>query len=53
MTYSLEHKQLVPLVDQAIKEIAPLVQAKEISLEKHVAKELPVLKIDAKGSSRP
>jgi two-component system sensor histidine kinase GlrK len=47
MTYSLEHRQLVPLVDQAIKEIAPLVEAKKISLEKHIARELPVLKIDA------
>jgi len=46
MTYNLESQNIVPLIDQAIKEIGPLVEVKGISLEAKVMEGLPIIKID-------
>lgn len=47
MTYHLEQQDLVPLIDQAIKEIGPLVEAKKINLETKIMEGLPIIKIDS------
>jgi two-component system sensor histidine kinase GlrK len=47
MTYHLEPKHLAPLIDQAIKEMGPLVDAKKINLETKVTEGLPVVKMDS------
>jgi two-component system sensor histidine kinase GlrK len=46
MTYSLEKTAVAPLIHQAVMEITPLVEAKEIKIETDVAAELPALKVD-------
>jgi two-component system sensor histidine kinase GlrK len=46
MTYGLEKSALAPLIQKAVVEIAPLVEAKEIRVETEVAAELPPVKID-------
>ena len=46
MAYTFESTPLAPLVDKAMLEIAPLVEAKKISLEKRIDEKLPILKID-------
>jgi two-component system sensor histidine kinase GlrK len=46
MTYSLEKSAVAPLIQKAVMEITPLVEAKEISIETEVAAELPALKLD-------
>jgi two-component system sensor histidine kinase GlrK len=46
MTYSLEPTALAPLIQKAVMEITPLVEAKEIKIETHIAAELPALKLD-------
>ena len=47
MTYHLEPKDLAPLIDQAIKEMGPLFDAKKINLETKVSEGLPVVKMDS------
>jgi two-component system sensor histidine kinase GlrK len=47
MTYHLEQQDLPPLIDQAIKEIGPLVEAKKINLETKIMEGLPIIKIDS------
>jgi two-component system sensor histidine kinase GlrK len=46
MTYSLERSAVAPLIQKAVMEITPLMEAKEIKLETDVAAELPALKLD-------
>lgn len=46
MTYTFETASLTPLIDKAMLEIAPLVEAKKIGLQKKIDQNLPVLKID-------
>jgi two-component system sensor histidine kinase GlrK len=46
MTYTFESSSLAPLIDKAILEIAPLVEAKKIGLEKKIDEKLPILEID-------
>jgi two-component system sensor histidine kinase GlrK len=46
MTYSLEPTAVAPLIQKAVMEITPLVEAKEIKIETHIAAELPALKLD-------
>jgi two-component system sensor histidine kinase GlrK len=46
MTYSLEKSTLAPLIQRAVTEITPLLEAKEINLETEVATELPPLHVD-------
>ena len=46
MTYSLEKSAVAPLIQKAVMEITPLVEAKEIKIETDVAGELPTLKVD-------
>jgi two-component system sensor histidine kinase GlrK len=46
MTYSLERSAIAPLIQKAVMEITPLVEAKEIKIETDVASELPALKVD-------
>jgi two-component system sensor histidine kinase GlrK len=47
MSFNLEPKNIRPLIDQAIEEISPLVEAKKIHLEVMATKELPTIKIDS------
>jgi len=47
MTYHFEQKNLAPLIDQAIKEIGPLVESKKINLEAKIMEGLPVIKMDS------
>lgn len=47
MSFNLEPKNISPLIDQAIGEIGPLVEAKKINLEVKVTEGLPILKIDS------
>jgi two-component system sensor histidine kinase GlrK len=47
MSFNLEPKNISPLIDQAIGEIGPLVEAKKINLEVTVTEGLPILKIDS------
>ena len=46
MTYHFEPKELAPLIDQVIKEMKPLVEAKEIRFESKMKDALPILKMD-------
>lgn len=46
MTYQIEQKDIVPLIDQVVKEMKPLVETKRIKLESEVAEKLPTPKID-------
>ena len=46
MTYTFTRGDLSPLIDQAMTEIAPLVEAKKILLSKEVEEGLPPLKMD-------
>ncbi len=47
MVYTLEQASLVPLIDQAITEISPLVEAKKINVETKISEELPIIKLDS------
>jgi two-component system sensor histidine kinase GlrK len=47
MTYHLEKNDLSPLMDQAIKEMEPLAEAKKISLSGERMGGLPMLKMDS------
>jgi len=46
MSYQVEQKNVVPLIDQVVKEMKPLVETKKIRLESEVAEKLPIPKID-------
>jgi two-component system sensor histidine kinase GlrK len=46
MTYAFEEGRLGPLIESVIVEMAPLVEAKKISLEAKVGPELPLVKMD-------
>jgi signal transduction histidine kinase len=46
MPYQIEQKNVVPLIDQVVKEMKPLVETKKIRLESEVAEKLPIPKID-------
>jgi two-component system sensor histidine kinase GlrK len=46
MTYAFEEGRLGPLIERVIVEMAPLVEAKKISLEAKVGPELPLVKMD-------
>lgn len=46
MAYQIEQKNIVPLIDQVVKEMGPLVEAKKIRFESEVAEKLPIPKID-------
>jgi two-component system sensor histidine kinase GlrK len=46
MTYGLEKSALAPLIQKAVVEIAPLIEAKDIKIETEIAGELPPIKID-------
>jgi two-component system sensor histidine kinase GlrK len=46
MPFKLEPKNISPLINQAIDEIGPLVEAKKINLEVLVKEGLPIIKID-------
>ncbi len=47
MSFNLEPKNIRPLIDQAVEEIGPLVEAKKIHLEVMAMEGLPVIKIDS------
>jgi two-component system sensor histidine kinase GlrK len=47
MSFNPESKNIRPLIDQAIEEIGPLVEAKKINLEVMVTERLPIIKIDS------
>ena len=47
MIYNFEPTSLAPLVNRAMMEIGPLVEAKKIRLESKIAEELPVIKVDS------
>jgi two-component system sensor histidine kinase GlrK len=46
MNYSFEKSSLAPLINKAVTEITPLVEAKGIRLETEIASELPSVKLD-------
>ena len=46
MIYTFEERSIVPLVDQVMTEVAPLVEAKGIHLRKEVNGDLPPAKLD-------
>lgn len=46
MAYKIEQKNVAPLIDQVVKEMGPLVEAKKIRLESELAARLPIAKID-------
>jgi two-component system sensor histidine kinase GlrK len=46
MTYQIEQKNIIPLIDQVVKEMKPLVETKKITLESEVADKLPIPKVD-------
>jgi two-component system sensor histidine kinase GlrK len=46
MTYNFHHESLVPLIQKAIKEITPLMEAKKIKVWLEAGEELPQVKID-------
>ena len=46
MTYTFKREDISPLIDQAMTEIAPLVEAKRIQLSKQIEHSLPLLKMD-------
>ena len=47
MTYHLEKNDLSPLIDQAIKEMEPLAEAKKINLNRETMEALPILEMDS------
>src|SRR4030042_1220030 len=47
MSFNLEPKNIRPLVEQAVEEISPLVEAKKIHLEVMATEGLPIIKIDS------
>jgi len=47
MSFNFEPKNIRPLIDQAVEEIGPLVEAKKIHLEVMATEGLPILKIDS------
>lgn len=47
MTYHLEKKELLPLIDRAIKEMQPLAEAKKIDLSRKTTEALPILEMDS------
>ena len=46
MTYNFEKGNLFPLIDRAVMEIAPLVEAKRITVEAKIGEALPMIKMD-------
>ncbi|MGD0229441.1 MAG: ATP-binding protein [Syntrophorhabdales bacterium] len=46
MTYSLDEGNIVPLIDQAMTEITPLVEAKKIIFAKEINGDIPPMKMD-------
>jgi two-component system sensor histidine kinase GlrK len=46
MTYTFEKTSLVPLIEKTMMEMGPLVEAKKITLEAKIDKELPAIKMD-------
>ena len=46
MTYAFQEGRLGPLIERVIVEMAPLVEAKKISLEAKMGPELPLVKMD-------
>ncbi len=46
VTYSFEKRRLGPLIERVTMEMAPLVEAKKISLEARLSEELPPVKMD-------
>ena len=46
MTYQIEQQNIVPLIDQVVKEMKPLVETKKIRLESEAAEKLPIPKVD-------
>ena len=46
MTYNFEKSGLMPLINKAVVEITPLVEAKEIKLETEIAAGLPTVRVD-------
>jgi two-component system sensor histidine kinase GlrK len=46
MTYEIEQKNIVPLIDQVVNEMKPLVETKKIRFESEVAEKLPIPKVD-------
>jgi len=46
MTYAFEKATLSPLIDKAVTEMVPLIEAKKIRLEKQIQVELPTIRID-------
>ena len=47
MSFKFEPKNIPPLIDQAIEELGPLVEAKKINLEVTVMERVPMIKIDS------
>jgi len=47
MSFNFEPKNIRPLIDQAVEEIGPLVEAKKIHLEVMATEGLPIIKIDS------
>ncbi|MBI2987002.1 MAG: HAMP domain-containing protein [Deltaproteobacteria bacterium] len=47
MVYNFEPTSLAPLVNRAMIEIGPLVEAKKIRLDSRIAEELPVITVDS------
>jgi len=47
MSFDFEPKNIRPLIDQAIEELGPLVEAKKINLEVTVMERVPMIKIDS------
>jgi len=47
MSFNLEPKNIRPLIDQAVEEIGPLIEAKKIHLEVKATEGLPIIKIDS------
>jgi signal transduction histidine kinase len=47
MTYAFQEGRLGPLIERVIMELAPLVEAKKISLEAKAGPELPLVKLDS------
>jgi two-component system sensor histidine kinase GlrK len=46
MTYHIEQRNIAPLIDQVVREMGPLMEAKKIAFASKVAERLPVTKID-------
>jgi two-component system sensor histidine kinase GlrK len=46
MMYTFEQRRIVPLIDQAVSEIAPYAEAKKIHMEKQVAADLSSYRMD-------